>query len=45
LNEFVWDGKNGDGKTVATGGYIVYIQANGNGETLHSMRRKIAVVR
>jgi FlgD Ig-like domain len=45
LNEFQWDGRNGDGTVVATGGYILYIQANGNGETLHSMRRKIAVVR
>jgi hypothetical protein len=45
LNEYVWDGRNGDGQTVATGGYILHIQANGNGETLHSMRRKIAVVR
>ena len=45
LNEYVWDGRNGDGRIVATGGYILHIQANGNGETLHSMRRKIAVVR
>ncbi len=45
LNEFVWDGRNGDGQVVATGGYVLHIQANGNGETLHSMRRKIAVVR
>ncbi|HEX5131681.1 MAG TPA: FlgD immunoglobulin-like domain containing protein [Candidatus Krumholzibacteria bacterium] len=45
LNEFAWDGRNGDGDIVATGGYILQVQANGNGETLHSMRRKIAVVR
>jgi len=45
LNEFKWDGRNGDGTVVASGGYIVYIQADGNGETLHQMRRKIGVVR
>lgn len=45
LNEFVWDGHNGAGRVVATGGYVVDIQANGHGETLNSMRRKIAVVR
>ncbi|HEU4366462.1 MAG TPA: FlgD immunoglobulin-like domain containing protein, partial [Candidatus Krumholzibacteria bacterium] len=45
LNTFAWDGRNGDGQVVATGGYVLQIQANGNGETLHSMRRKIAVVR
>jgi hypothetical protein len=45
LNEFQWDGRNGDGTVVASGGYIVYIQADGNGETLHQMRRKIGVVR
>jgi hypothetical protein len=45
LNEFEWDGRNGDGEVVATGGYVLLLQANGNGETLHTMRRKIAVVR
>jgi flagellar hook assembly protein FlgD len=45
LNEFVWDGKNGKGTTVASGGYVVDIQAAGSGETLHTMRRKLAVVR
>ena len=45
LNEFVWDGRNGDGTVVASGGYVLYIQADGNGETLHQMRRKIGVVR
>lgn len=45
LNTFAWDGRNGDGQVVATGGYVLQIQANGNGETIHSMRRKIAVVR
>ena len=45
LNEFLWDGKNGDGKMVASGGYIALIEAQGQGETLHVMRRKIGVVR
>ncbi len=45
LNEFVWDGRNGDGNLVASGGYIAFIEAQGSGETLHQMRRKIAVVR
>jgi hypothetical protein len=45
LNEITWDGSNGDGDTVATGGYILEIHAQGNGETLHLMRRKIGVVR
>ena len=45
LNTFVWDGENGDGKLVASGGYIVFIEAQGGGETSHVMRRKIAAVR
>jgi len=45
LNEFVWDGRNGDGETVASGGYIVQLHAAGHGETLHTMRRKVAAVR
>ena len=45
LNEVPWDGRNGDGAVVASGGYIVVIEAEGNGETLHTMRRKIGVVR
>ncbi len=45
LNTYVWDGKNGDGKVVASGGYIAFIEAQGTGETLHVIRRKIAVVR
>jgi hypothetical protein len=44
LNTFVWNGQNGKGKVVASGGYIVHIEAQGEGETLHVMRRKIAVV-
>ena len=45
MNEFVWDGKNGKGELVSSGGYIVVVEAQGTGETLHTMRRKIAVVR
>jgi hypothetical protein len=45
LNEFVWDGKNGKGDLVSSGGYIVMIEAQGKGETLHVIRRKLAVVR
>jgi hypothetical protein len=45
LNEFMWDGRNGDGEVVASGGYILRIVAQGSGETLHEMNRKIAVVR
>jgi hypothetical protein len=45
LNEYVWDGRNGDGKLVASGGYIALIEAQGKGETVNVMRRKIAAVR
>jgi hypothetical protein len=45
LNQFVWDGRNGDGQVVSSGGYQVLIEAKGAGETLHVIRRKIAVVR
>ena len=45
LNEWVWDGKNGSGRTVSSGGYLALVEAQGSGETLHVMRRKIAVVR
>ena len=45
LNEYVWDGRNGDNEVVASGGYIVEVHAEGNGETLHLMRRKVGVVR
>jgi hypothetical protein len=45
LNEFQWDGRNGDGEFVASGGYIVVVEAVGNGETLQTMRRKVGVVR
>ena len=45
LNEYVWDGTNGKGEVVSSGGYIALIEAQGTGETLHVIRRKIAVVR
>jgi hypothetical protein len=45
LNEVLWDGRNGRGDFVASGGYIMVLNAEGAGETLHVMRRKIAVVR
>lgn len=44
LNEIQWDGRNAAGEPVASGGYIVYVQAAGNGATQHVMRRKIGVV-
>ena len=44
LNEVPWDGRNGDGDPVASGGYILFIEAEGNGATMHVMRRKIGVV-
>jgi hypothetical protein len=45
LNEVTWDGRNGKGEVVASGGYIALIEAQGSGETMHVIRRKIAVVR
>jgi hypothetical protein len=45
LNEWDWDGRNGDGRVVSSGGYVALIEAQGTGETLHVMRRRIAVVR
>ena len=45
LNEYEWDGRNGKGDYVSSGGYIVVVEAEGNGETLHVMRRRVAVVR
>jgi len=44
LNEVPWDGRNGNGDPVASGGYILFIEAEGNGATMHVMRRKIGVV-
>jgi hypothetical protein len=45
LNEWMWDGKNGKGEFVSSGGYIALIEAQGTGETVNVIRRKIAVVR
>lgn len=45
LNEWIWDGRNGSGRVVASGGYLALIEAEGTGETMHVMRRRIAVVR
>ena len=45
LNEFEWNGRNGKGEYVSSGGYIVVVEAEGHGETLHVMRRRVAVVR
>jgi hypothetical protein len=45
LNTILWDGRNGKGDVVASGGYVLHIEAAGQGETLHTMDRKIAVVR
>ncbi len=43
-NEFTWDGKNGDGVDVASGGYVLRVEAQGSGTTQHVMRRKVGVV-
>jgi hypothetical protein len=45
VNEVTWDGRNGEGEYVASGGYILYVEAERLGETIHKMRRRIAVVR
>ena len=45
LNTWQWDGRNGAGDVVASGGYIVLVEAQGAGQTVNVMRRKIAVVR
>lgn len=45
LNEFQWDGRNGSGDVVSSGGYVLVLQADRNGETIHTLRRRIAVVR
>jgi len=44
-NAYPWDGTNGDGMAVASGGYVVRVEAQGDGATNHVMRRKIGVVR
>jgi hypothetical protein len=45
LNEFKWDGRNGEGADVSSGGYILVIEASSRGETLHVLRHRLAVVR
>jgi hypothetical protein len=45
LNQFTWDGRNGRGALIASGGYIALIEAQGKGATLNVMRRMIAAVR
>ena len=45
INEIEWDGRNGEGEFVASGGYILYVEAQDQGETIHQIRRRIAVVR
>jgi hypothetical protein len=45
LNEITWDGKNGKGQVVASGGYIALIEAEAKGATLNVIRHKLAVVR
>jgi hypothetical protein len=45
LNAVEWDGRNGTGDVVASGGYLLVVEAEGQGETLHVMRRRMAVVR
>ena len=45
INEVEWDGRNGEGEYVASGGYILYVEAESQGETIHQIRRRIAVVR
>lgn len=45
LNEWVWDGRNGNGQVVASGGYVALIEAAGTGETQYVIRRRVAVVR
>jgi hypothetical protein len=44
-NSFTWDGRNGRGEVVGSGGYVVLLEAQGEGSTLHVIRRKIGVVR
>ena len=39
------DRRPDEGDFVSSGGYLVVVEAEGAGETLHVMRRKIAVVR
>jgi len=43
-NTVQWNGYNNENEPVASGGYILFIEAEGNGATMHVMRRKIGVV-
>lgn len=45
VNQVGWDGRNGDGEVVASGGYILDLEARSNGETIHQSRCRIGVVR
>ena len=45
LNEWVWDGRNGDGALVSSGAYTAFVEAQGTGETMHVAKRRVAVVR
>jgi len=45
VNEWKWDGRNGKGATVASGGYVLLLEARAPGETQQVVRRKIAVIR
>ena len=45
INEVDWDGRNGENEYVASGGYILLVEAQSQGETIHKIRRRIAVVR
>ncbi len=45
LNEVLWDGRNGNGDHVSSGGYVLFVEAVRSGETIHTMRRRIGVVR
>lgn len=44
-NDVLWDGRNGQGDLVASGGYILQVEAEHDGESIHKMRRRIGVVR
>ena len=44
-NTVFWNGRNGQGEVVASGGYILLVEAENAGETIHKMRRRIGVVR
>ena len=41
----IWHGVDDNGSVVASGGYIVVVEAVRNGETINNMRRKVGVVR